>query len=188
MLDDEELLSFNNRAEWRAWLAAHHVHAREARVVIYKRGPRKGSLSLHAAQEEALCFGWVDVKNKRLDDERYALLFSPRRAGSAWSISNIQRVEQLTQAGLMAEAGLAVVAEAQANGQWDIALQVEQTDIIPADLEQALRKRKGALTGYKNLPRSRQRQILRSLLTAKSAATRQRRITAIVEQVADSLE
>jgi len=152
--------------------------------VIYKNGPRKTYLSLHEAQEEALCFGWVDVKNKRLDSSRYSLLFKPRRAGSAWSISNIRRVERLIQAGLMTEAGLAKVAAAHEEGQWDAALRIEQTDVIPPELEKALRKRKGALMGYKNLTHARRRQILRCLLTVKGQATRQRRIEAIVQEVA----
>jgi uncharacterized protein YdeI (YjbR/CyaY-like superfamily) len=181
--EDDELLSFNSRSEWRAWLAAHHQQATEARVVIYKRGPRKACLSLNDAQEEALCFGWVDVKNKRLDEDRYSLLFSPRRAGSSWSISNIQRVEQLIKAGQMTDAGLAKVTEAQANGQWAIALRIEQTDLIPPELDHALRKRRGALLGYRSLTHSRKRQILRWLLTAKSQVTRQRRIDAIVQEV-----
>ena len=180
-----ELLSFNSRAEWRAWLEANHDQAGEAWVVIYKNGPRKAFLSLNEAQEEALCFGWVDVKNKRIDNSRYALLFCPRRAGSAWSISNIRRVEQLIEAGLMTEAGLVTVAEAHENGQWDLALRIEQTDLVPPELEKALRKRKGALGAYRGLTHSRKRQILRWLLTAKSQATRQRRIEAVIQEIAE---
>ena len=182
MPTDLELLSVNNRSEWRAWLAANYRRAAAAWVVIYKTGPRKTWLTLDDVQEEALCFGWVDVKNKRLDDERYALLFCPRRAGSAWSISNIRRIEQLTAAGLMTEAGMATVTEAHANGQWAIALQVAQTDIIPPELEQSLRQQRGALLAYRNLTHSRRRQLLRQLLTAKTAATRQRRIESIVNE------
>ncbi len=183
MPDDRELLSFTDRSAWRAWLADQHASATEAWVVIYKTGPRKADLTLQGAQEEALCFGWVDVQNKRLDAARYALRFTPRKTGSAWSISNIQRVEQLSAAGLMTDAGLQKIAEAQANGQWATALQVEETDRIPDDLAKALHQHKGALNAYRNLPRSRKRQILRALLSAKSAVTRQRRITAIVQEV-----
>ncbi len=180
---DGKLLSFTSRTEWRAWLESHHDHASEAQVVIYKTGPRKAHLSLNEAQEEALCFGWVDVKNKRIDSSRYSLLFKPRKAGSAWSISNIRRVERLIEAGLMTEAGLAKVAAAHGDGQWDAALRIEKTDLIPPDLEKALRKRKGALIGYRSLTHSRRRQILRRLLTAKRQATRQRIIEAIVQEV-----
>lgn len=184
MPEDGELLSFNSRTEWRAWLESNHDQAIEVRIVIYKNGPRKAYLSLNEAQEEALCFGWVDVKNKRVDSSRYSLLFKPRRAGSAWSISNIRRVERLIKAGLMMEAGLAKIAAAHEDGQWDAAIRIEQTDLIPPELEKALRKRKGALMGYRSLTHSRRRQILRWLLTAKGQATRQRRIEAIVQEVA----
>ncbi len=122
--------------------------------------------------------------NKRIDGSRYSLRFTPRRAGSAWSISNIRRVEKLITTGLMTEAGLRKVAEAHQNGQWEAALRIERTDLIPTDLEKALRRRKGALAGYRSLTHSRKRQILRQLSTAKSPATRERRIAAIIQEVA----
>ncbi len=84
----------------------------------------------------------------------------------------------------MAEAGMAKIVEAHQNGQWDAALQSEQTDVIPADLEMALRRREGALFGYKSLTHSRKKQLLHRLLTAKNEAIRQRRIEAIVREVA----
>ncbi len=179
-----ELLSFENRDEWRAWLESHHDRAMEAWLVLYKKSASESSLSLDEAQAEALCFGWVDVMNKRIDAARYALRFTPRRAGSAWSISNIRRVENLIQEGRMTGAGLEKVAEARRNGQWEVALQIEQTDLIPTDLRQALRRKKGALASYKNLTHSRKKQLLRALLTAKTPETRQRRIQAIVQEVA----
>jgi uncharacterized protein YdeI (YjbR/CyaY-like superfamily) len=184
MPTNHELWSFPTRSELRAWLQAHHDQADEVWVVILKgKSKNPASLTLEEAQEEALCFGWVDVMNKRIDEARYALRFTPRRAGSAWSISNVRRVEQLTAAGRMTEAGLQTVAEAQANGQWETALRIEQTEVIPEDLEKALRREKGALAAYKGLSHSRKRQLLRLLLTAKSEATRQRRIAAILTEV-----
>ncbi len=35
------------------------------------------------AVEEALCFGWVDSKPGKLDDERAILWFAPRKARTA---------------------------------------------------------------------------------------------------------
>ena len=63
---------------------------------------------MSAAQEEALCFGWIDHRNKSLDSSRFLL----------WSNTNIRRVERLIQAGRMTEAGLEMVVEAKRNGQW----------------------------------------------------------------------
>ena len=186
MTTDRELLSFPTRNEWRSWLQSHHDRANEAWLVIHrKKGARTASLTLNEAQEEALCFGWIEVMNKRIDDSRYSLRFTPRRTGSAWSISNVRRVERMTNAGLMTEAELKKVAEAHQNGQWAAAIRIEQTDVIPTDLEKVLRGRKGALAGYRRLTHSRKRQILRWLLTSKSQATRQRRIEAILQEVAE---
>ena len=181
--DDSELLIFASRSEWRQWLESHHDSEPEARVVIFKSGPRQGQLTLRDAQEEAVGFGWVDAQNRRIDGASYWLRFVPRRPGSAWSLSNIRRVERMTSAGLMVQAGLESVDEAHRNGQWEFALQVERTDLIPADLEQALRARSGALGAYERLPHSRKKQILRLLLSAKSPATLERRVRAVADEV-----
>jgi uncharacterized protein YdeI (YjbR/CyaY-like superfamily) len=184
--DVSALLTFEGRGEWRAWLDSHHGREPEARVVIFKSGPHKGRLTLREAQEEAVCFGWVDAINRRIDDSRYWLRFVPRKPGSAWSLSNIRRVERMQGADLMARAGLDAVAEARRNGQWDLALRVERTDLIPPDLESELRAASGALEVYENLAHSRKKQMLRSILSAKSPATAQRRIRAVVEEVGRS--
>ncbi|NTU62584.1 MAG: YdeI/OmpD-associated family protein [Chloroflexi bacterium] len=52
-------------------------------------------------------------------------------------------------------------------------------------LKKALRRSQGALNRYKSLPHSRKKQLLRGLFTAKSEATRQRRIAAIVQEVTE---
>ncbi len=177
-----DLLIFKSRDEWRAWLIAHHSQATEATIVIYKN--REALLSFEEAQEEALCFGWTDVKSQRIDETRYSLRFTPRRAGSNWSITNVQRVERAIASDRMTAAGLAKVTEARQNGQWEAAIKSAQTDLLPPDLEKALKGKKGALAGYRSLKDSRKRQLLHSLYTAKSEATRQRRIGAILQEVA----
>jgi uncharacterized protein YdeI (YjbR/CyaY-like superfamily) len=181
--DDRKLLAFTGRGQWRGWLESHHREAGEAWLVLYKKGIREGSLTLDEAVEEALCFGWIDGKLRSLDAERYSLRFSPRRANSVWSVSNIRRVERLTQEGLMTEAGLEKIAEGHQSGQWDAAIRREQTDVMPPDLEAALRRTSGAVAAYRGLTDSRKKQLLHWLLTAKRPETRQRRIEAIVSEV-----
>ena len=181
------MLTFNSRDEWRSWLSSHYDRVSEAWLVLYKKGPRQTrqiSLSLSEAQEEALCFGWIDHLSKTLDSSRFMLRFTPRRAGSIWSITNINRVGRLTQDGMMTKAGLEKVAEAQQNGQWQAAIARERTDLLPKELAKALRRRKGALAGFRGLANSRKKQLLHWLLTAKSQATRQRRLEAIVQEAA----
>ncbi|MGD8553919.1 MAG: YdeI/OmpD-associated family protein [Anaerolineales bacterium] len=182
-MDDVELLTFANRAEWRAWLQDHHHQSGEAWLVFFKKGVRQGSLTLDEAVQEALCFGWIDGRLRSLDQARYSVRFTPRRADSVWSISNIQRVEKLIQEGLMTEAGMAKVEQGHRSGQWEAAIRRERTDLIPPDLEKALRRKKGALAGYRNLTDSRKKQLLHWLLTAKKPETRNSRIQAIVSEV-----
>jgi uncharacterized protein YdeI (YjbR/CyaY-like superfamily) len=177
-------LSFTTRRQWRAWLKAHHRREAQVWLALYKKGERTPSLSIAEAQEEALCFGWIDHLSRSLDQSRFLLRFTPRRAGSIWSLTNIRRVEKLTGAGLMTQAGLEKVAEARRNGQWEAAIAREQTERIPAELEKSLRRRKGALAGYRSLTPSRKKQLVHWLLTAKSEATRQRRLQAILQEAA----
>ena len=65
-----------------------------------------------------MCFGWVDSLVRRLDDESYMQLFTPRKAKSPWAASNKERVERLLAAGLMAPAGLRTIEAAKRNGTW----------------------------------------------------------------------
>jgi uncharacterized protein YdeI (YjbR/CyaY-like superfamily) len=185
------VLHFASRAEWRSWLESHHSLAAEARVAIYKNGARSADPqaqwpTLEDVQEEALCFGWIDTTASALDQSAYVIRLVPRHPNSEWSMTNVVRVERLATQGLMTDAGWRVVEEAKQNGQWDLALRVEQTDLVPPALEAALRPIPGALDAYLSLPHSRRKLMLRSVLSVKSAATIDRRIAAIVSEVSPS--
>src|SRR5512136_2082325 len=112
------LLPFISRDEWRAWLEENHATATEAWLVHNKKHTGKPGLALEEAVEEALCFGWIDGVLKPIDEEKYALRYSPRKKGSLWSETNKRRVRKLIKQGRMTEAGLAKVQEAKANGEW----------------------------------------------------------------------
>lgn len=79
------------------------------------------SVTLEEATEEALCFGWIDSFMKPIDQDSYALRYSPRRPGSNWSEVNKKRAVRLIEEGRMTEAGLAKIDEAKQNGKWDAA-------------------------------------------------------------------
>ena len=185
---NDGVLYFSSRAEWRSWLESHHASTGEARVAIYKKGTRARDSraplpTLADVQEEALCFGWIDTTGHKLDESAYMIRLVPRRPNSEWSMTNVVRVERLAAQGLMTEAGWRAVDEAKRNGQWDLAMRVEQTDLVPPPLEAALCSVPGALDAYLSLPHSRRKLMLRSVLSAKTAATLDRRIAAIVGEV-----
>ncbi len=49
--------------------------------------------------EEALCYGWVDSKPNKRDEENYYLFMAQRKPGSNWSKLNRQRAGNLMAGG-----------------------------------------------------------------------------------------
>jgi uncharacterized protein YdeI (YjbR/CyaY-like superfamily) len=70
------------------------------------------------AVEIALCFGWIDSLARGCDDVSRIQRFSPRKPRSAWSKSNVERVQRLIDAGRMRQAGQRQIGSAKADGRW----------------------------------------------------------------------
>lgn len=177
-----DVLRVKNRSDWRQWLEEHHATSPAVVLVIYKAKYRGCGIALDEAVEEALCFGWIDSTLRSLDDRRYLLKFTPRRRDSVWSFRNVRRVERLIREGRVTSAGMQKIVEAKQGGAWDAAVRREETDRIPEELAKALRKRKGAIAGYRALSNARKKQLVHWLFTAKRDVTRVSRITAIVAE------
>lgn len=164
-----------NRGEWRAWLAEHHDRPDGVWLVTYKKATGKPRLEYEESVEEALCFGWIDSKAQKLDDERSMLWFAPRKRGTGWSKPNKERVERLIAAGLMTPPGLAKVDAARADGSWTKLDAVEALE-IPDDLVAAFVTHPGALPNFEAFPRSVKRGILEWITQARRPETRAARI------------
>jgi len=99
------------RQQWRSWLSKHHLTAREIWLVRYRKDTGKPSVSYEESVEEALCYGWIDSQERRLDSKRTAQRFTPRSPGSNWSLPNRARVRQLIASRKMTRAGRAAFAK-----------------------------------------------------------------------------
>src|ERR687887_1096286 len=108
-LDTARAIPIATDAELDSWLATQGGEARGVVVAIYKKSSGKQTVTFEALQEAALRHGWVDTQTKRIDEERYAIRFVPRRPGSNWSASNRERVRRLLAEGRMTPAGEAVL-------------------------------------------------------------------------------
>ena len=144
-------------------------------LISYKKDTGKPRFDYDESVEEALCFGWVDSKPAKLDDERSMLWFAPRKSKTNWSKLNKDRVEKMIKAGLMAPAGLAKVEAAKKDGSWNALNGVEALE-IPPDLVNAFSKNKTAKEYFEAFPRSVKRGILEWILNAKRPETRAKRI------------
>jgi uncharacterized protein YdeI (YjbR/CyaY-like superfamily) len=168
-----------DRSEWRAWLAARHADAPGAWLVYYKKGSGQPGVSYEEAVEEALCFGWIDSVTRTLDAGRYVQMFTPRKRKSPWAPSNKERVARLIEQGLMADAGLAAVEAAKADGRWD-AYEDAAKRPMPDDLAAALAGSPEAERHFATYAPGTRRELINWVATAKRPATRQKRIATIL--------
>ncbi len=106
-----ETLTVVTREQWRDWLAEHHQSKSDIWLVFFRKGIGKPTISYNDAVEVAICYGWIDSQGRRLDEERYATRFTPRRARSHWSESNRERARRMLRSGEMAPAGLAALPD-----------------------------------------------------------------------------
>lgn len=168
---------------WRRWLAGQHARAAGVWVVSWKQATGKPRLGYDALVEEALCWGWIDSKPNRLDDQRSMLWFAPRKAGTGWSRPNKLRVERMVQAGRMKAPGMAKVEAAKADGSWSRLDAVEDL-VVPPDLRTALRRHPPATENFAAFPRSVKRGVLEWIQNARRAATREKRVQETARQAA----
>lgn len=172
-----------NRAAWRKWLTKNHATAGTCWLQLYKKGSVTPSVKYAEAVEEALCFGWIDSKANKRDEEYYVLYFAERKPKSVWSKLNKTRIEKMIEANLMTEAGLEKIKIAKANGSWSTLDEVEEY-IMPEDLKKALKKKKEAFKNFGAFPPAVKKQLYYWIISAKQTATREKRIKETVEKAA----
>ena len=178
---DYPRLHAKTTAEWRGWLRDNHDKAQGVWLVAFKAATGKTRLTYEDSIPDALSYGWIDSMNKPLDDERTALLFTPRKRGSGWSRTNKVRIERLLKEGRMEPAGLAKIAAAKRDGSWTLLDSVEALQ-VPDDLRKALGV--VGLRKFEALTPGRRKEHLRALVTAKRPETRAKRIALIVRTTA----
>lgn len=167
---------------WRTWLAKHHASEPEVWLIFHKKHTGKPSVSHSDALDEALCYGWIDSLVKRIDDDRYAIKFTPRKPESNWSSINIKRYEALKNAKRLAAPGLARSPKGRP------VVDGPPQDSVPTAamrgaVEQALKKDPTAWKSFAALAPSHQRRYLTWVAMAKRDETRQKRLSEAIEML-----
>jgi uncharacterized protein YdeI (YjbR/CyaY-like superfamily) len=178
-----DFLTVPTRAAWRDWLAENHGTSPGVWFVFFKKKSGQPTLTYDEAVEEALCFGWIDSLPKKMDDERHALKFSPRKPKSVWSKLNKTRIEKLLADGLMTPAGQAKIDAAKRDGSWTELDEVEDLR-VPDDLTAALAANAAARQNFEAYAPSVKKPILYWIQSAKRPETRQARIEKTVAAAA----
>ena len=117
-VSDRRVLDARSPLQWEQWLESNHDAETEVWVRLFNKAAGAVPLGYGEAVEIALCFGWIDSLARGHDDISRIQRFSPRKAKSAWSKSNVERVQRLIESGRMREHGLRHVETAKAEGRW----------------------------------------------------------------------
>jgi uncharacterized protein YdeI (YjbR/CyaY-like superfamily) len=174
-----ETLEVHSRSQWRRWLQKHHDSMAEIWLVFHKRHTGEKCIAYEDAVEEALCFGWIDSLIKRLDDDRYARKFTPRKPDSRWSTINRRRYAKMKAEGRLAAPGLErppTAKSGDAPPRW-----------TPGDttyIENAFKTNAKAWATFQQLSPSCQRAYLGWIDTAKRDETKQKRLREAVTLLA----
>ena len=108
----ENLLDISTREGLYQWYLDNHDKAKEFWIRDNRAAkPFPGVIDYIDAVEVALCFGWIDSTQKRIDDGKPLQHFTPRRKGSNWCEQNIERCRRLIKRGEMTPAGEAVLPD-----------------------------------------------------------------------------
>lgn len=185
--NETEVFYAISQAEWRLWLQENHLSKQSVWLVFYAKSSEKPGINWSEAVDVALCFGWIDSKKIKIDDETSHQFFSRRKPQSTWSKINKEKVQTLIENGLMTQAGFDSIKIAKRNGSWTILDEVEEL-IIPSDLEKAFNKQQGAKEYFLGLSKSVKKIILSWIVLARRPDTRQKRIEEIAKSAKKGLK
>ena len=171
---------FRSAAELRRWFTRHHTSASELFLGYWKVGSGEKSVTWPESVDEALCVGWIDGVRKRIDDERYVIRFSPRKASSIWSAVNIARVSVLDAEGRLTDAGRAAFAlrRDHKSGVYSF----EQASVeLPDAYAKLLKAHRAAWADWQRRSPSYRKAAMWWVISAKQEATRERRLATLID-------
>jgi uncharacterized protein YdeI (YjbR/CyaY-like superfamily) len=165
-----ETLDIRTQKQWRAWLRKNHKSSPGVWLVFHKNHTGVPSIPYEGSVRAALCFGWIDSLIKRLDDDRYALKFTPRKPTSKWSDINRKRWAELNAAGLLEAAG---AAAAPTGNTYAPKPAIPE---LPSYVAKAFKANPKAWAHFQTLARTHRRNFVVWIHIAKLPETREKRI------------
>ena len=170
---------FASPAEFRAWLKKHHRSVPALIVGLYRKDSGRGGMTYAEALDEVLCMGWIDGVRRKVDESSYSIRFTPRKAGSIWSLVNVRHAERLQAAGRMAPSGVKAFAARQAYKTGIYSFEQKHHALEPGQ-ERKFRANKPAWTFWEVQPPGYRRIAMHWVTSAKQDATRLRRLTQLI--------
>jgi uncharacterized protein YdeI (YjbR/CyaY-like superfamily) len=183
MEDTVDILEFASTEEWVRWLSDNHSNSPGVWVRLAKKSCPKPMLAHPEALDAALCHGWIDAQKRGESEATWLQRFTPRAKKSLWSKINCTKALALIDSGKMQPAGIREVERAKADGRWDAAYDSFRTAEVSDDLQAALNASPKAQAFFKTLNSTNRYSVLWRVQTAKTAATRSKRIAQMIEML-----
>ncbi|MEB8329924.1 YdeI/OmpD-associated family protein [Flavobacteriaceae bacterium KMM 6897] len=172
---------FKTPSEYRNWLETHHDNESELLVGYYKVKSNKPSITWSESVDVALCYGWIDGVRKSIDEERYCIRFTPRKADSIWSAVNISKMDDLIKSGRMTPKGLASF-KLRKESKSRVYAYEKETLLLSKAYENKFKANKLAWKFFIAQAPSYQTKIINRIMSAKQDKTRLARLeNAIIE-------
>lgn len=162
---------FSTQEKFREWLEKHSEKETELLVGYYKVKSKKPTMSWSESVDQALCFGWIDGVRKTIDGESYTIRFTPRKKSSIWSAINIKKVEELTKAGLMKEAGIKAF-EHRSEERSRVYSHEKEAYVLDPEFEKRFKANKKAWEYFDKQAPSYKKVIIHVIMSAKQEKTR----------------
>ena len=176
-----EVTTFETPEAFRRWLEQHHDTETELWVGFHRKATGRPSMTWAESVDEALCFGWIDGKTKRIDEGSFTIRFTPRRKGSMWSQRNVGRVEQLTSEGRMRPAGVRAFEARREDRSGISSYEQRHRPALPRPYERRFRAERKAWAWFEGKAPSYRHAAIRWVMTAKKEETRERRLRQLIE-------
>lgn len=157
-----ETLYITDSKAFRKWLRQNHRKKEDVWLIFYKQSSGKPRLPYNEAVEEALCFGWIDSIVKKIDDEKFAQRFSPRKKNSQLSELNKERIKKLIKQKKMTSAGLKAISHTFNKGT------LKEKFVVPPDLLKVLKRNKTVWKNFLSFPVSYKRIRIGWIISARS--------------------
>ncbi|MGQ8335103.1 YdeI/OmpD-associated family protein [Sunxiuqinia sp. A32] len=176
---------FKNQKEFRDWLTLNYNKSDGIWLIYFKKHTQKESIHYAQALEEALCFGWIDSTVKRIDEEQYMQIFSPRTNLKNWSDVNKLKVIELIKNKKMTNAGLMKIDEYAKTGKlsWktsEIKSKMKEKSSkqlhAPISMLAEFAKNEPALSNFNQLAPSYKREYINWIASAKRKETQEKRL------------
>jgi len=171
---------FPTQDDFRNWLQENHALEKEILVGFYKVKSGEKSMTWSESVDQALCFGWIDGVRKSINENSYAIRFTPRKKTSIWSAVNIEKMKQLSENGLMTDAGHLAYSY-RTDAKSNIYSHEKEPEILTEEFEKKFQQNSKAWDFFNAQAPSYKKVMIHWIMTAKQEKTRISRLEKTIQ-------